>query len=64
VAGYLNREALTEAFEHLVLIADPRTLGELRKHFQASLEAKLVGELDKDLVKHPIEAIESTLATA
>jgi protein required for attachment to host cells len=64
VAGYLNREALTDAFEHLVLIADPRTLGELRKHFQASLKAKVVGELGKDLVKHPIEAIESTLATA
>ncbi|MCH4559147.1 host attachment protein [Mesorhizobium jarvisii] len=64
VAAYLNREALTETFEHLVLIADPRTLGELRKHFQASLRAKLTGELDKDLVKHSVEAIENTLASA
>ncbi len=64
VAEYLNREALTEAFEHLVVIADPRTLGELRKHVQATLKAKLVGEVGKDLAKHPVEAIEKTLAGA
>ena len=64
VAAYLNREALTEVFEHVVVIADPRTLGELRRHFQASLKAKLVGELAKDLAKHPVEAIENTLAAA
>ena len=64
VAGYLNREALTGAFEHVVVIADPRTLGELRKHVQASLKAKLVGELSKDLAKHSVEAIENTLAAA
>lgn len=64
VAAYLNREALTEAFEHLVVIADPRTLGELRKHFQAPLRAKLVGELAKDLAKHSAEAIKDTLTTA
>ena len=64
VAAYLNREALTETFEHVVVIADPRMLGELRKHFQAPLKAKLVGELAKDLAKHPAETIENTLATA
>jgi len=64
VAAYLNRESLAEAFEHVMVIADPRTLGELRRHFQASLKAKLVAELDKDLAKHPVEAIEEALATA
>lgn len=64
VAKYLNREALTEAFEHVVVVADPRTLGELRKHVEPSLKAKLAGELDKDLVKHSLEAIENTLAAA
>lgn len=47
-----------------MVIADPRTLGELRRHFQAPLRAKLVGELAKDLVKHSAEAIEDTLTTA
>ncbi|MGX8007512.1 host attachment family protein [Mesorhizobium sp. ORM8.1] len=61
VAAYLNREALTEAFEHVVVIADPRTLGELRRHFQAPLRAKLVGEIAKDLAKHSAGAIENTL---
>lgn len=64
VAAHLNREALTEAFEHVVVIADPRTLGELRKHFQAPLRAKLVGEIAKDLAKHSAQAIGDTLTTA
>ncbi|WP_292527527.1 host attachment protein, partial [Mesorhizobium sp.] len=64
VAAYLNREALTEVFEHVVVIADPRTLGELRKHFQAPLRAKLVGEVAKDLAKHSAKAIEDMLTTA
>jgi len=64
VAEYLNREALTEAFEHVVVVADPRTLGELRKHVEPSLKAKLAGELGKDLVKHSVKAIENTLAAA
>ncbi|PDQ20577.1 host cell attachment protein [Mesorhizobium sanjuanii] len=64
VAAYLNREALTDAFEHVVVIADPRTLGELRRHFQAPLRAKLMGELAKDLAKHSAEAIAGTLAAA
>ena len=64
VAEYLNREALAEAFEHVVVVADPRTLGELRKHVEPSLKAKLAGELGKDLVKHSVEAIENTLAAA
>ncbi|RUW86900.1 host attachment protein [Mesorhizobium sp. M7A.F.Ca.US.010.02.1.1] len=64
VAAYLNREALTGAFKHVMVIADPRTLGELRKHFQDPLRAKLVGELSQDLAKHSLEAIENTLAAA
>ncbi len=31
------------------MIAAPRTLGELRKHYHKQLELKLVGELPKDL---------------
>lgn len=64
VAEYLNSEALTEAFEHVVVVADPRTLGALRKRVEPSLKAKLAGELGKDLVKHSVEAIENTLAAA
>lgn len=63
-AGYLNREALAGRFEHVMVVADPRTLGELRKHFHQSLSGKLVGQLDRDLVKHSTEAIKAAIAAA
>jgi protein required for attachment to host cells len=64
VAGYLNREGLAGTFDHLVVIADPRTLGELRKHFHAPLRAKLAGELAKDVAKRSAEEIEEMLIAA
>ena len=63
-AAYLNREALAASFEHLAIVADPRTLGELRKHFHAALSARLVGELAKDLAGHSPESIAQALAAA
>ncbi|MDO9222850.1 MAG: host attachment protein [Caulobacter sp.] len=49
VAAMLNRQALAGQFEALVVIAAPKTLGELRKHWHKALQAKLVGEIAKDL---------------
>lgn len=49
VAGALNRMALSGGLETLLVIAAPKTLGELRKHWHKALEAKLVGEIPKDL---------------
>ena len=63
-AAYLNGEALAGRIDHAVIIADPRTLGELRKHFHDALSAKLVGELPRNLVKHTPSEIESTLISA
>ncbi|QKC79685.1 host attachment protein [Mesorhizobium erdmanii] len=64
IARYLNREAHNETWQHVLVIADPRTLGEMRKHYQASLSAKLVGEISKDYVKHSVEAIKVAVSTA
>ena len=64
VAAYLNREALEEIYEHVLVIADPRTLGEMRRHYQPSLSAKLVGEITKDFVKHSVMSIKSAIETA
>lgn len=61
-AAYLNREALAGKIGALAIIADPRTLGELRQHFHSVLEAKLVGQIAKDLVEHSREAIEAAIA--
>lgn len=51
-AHQLNRLALDGSLARLFVIADPRTLGELRKHFHATLQTKIVGELPKDLTEH------------
>ncbi len=49
VAELLNGWALAGKFEGLLVIAAPRTLGELRKHWRKELQAKLIGEINKDL---------------
>src|SRR5690348_5358129 len=56
-AGHLNRLALDGSLERLFVIADPRTLGEMRKHFHSTLQGKIVGELPKDLIDHPVQEI-------
>ncbi|WP_206452828.1 host attachment family protein [Aurantimonas marina] len=63
-AEYLNRLAVGGALDHLFLIADPRTLGEMRKHFHAKLQGKIVGELPKDLVGHPVDDIATAIRHA
>lgn len=60
-ADYLNRQVLEGGIGALYIIADPRTLGEMRRNFHATVTSKLVGELAKDLTGHSIDAIEATL---
>jgi protein required for attachment to host cells len=47
--AWLGAEAQAHRLEHLVIIAPPRALGELRKHYTKPLEKALLGELAKDL---------------
>ena len=60
-AALLNERALRGDFESLVVVAPPKTLGELRKHFHKEVEKRLVAEVPKDLVKHPVAEIERIL---
>ena len=46
------------AFDHLVIVAPPRTLGELRDKLHQEVAAKVVGEIDKTLTNHPMPEIE------
>lgn len=62
IAEMLNRRVLNGKVKSLVIIAAPRTLGELRKEYHKNLEAVLIGEISKDLTGHPIEDIEKALA--
>lgn len=63
-AELLKKRALSHRFDHLVVIAPPKTLGEMRKHYHKEVSDRLVGELAKDLTGHPIEQIEQALAAA
>lgn len=63
-ASQLNRLALDGSLEWLFVIADPRTLGEMRKHFHSVLQAKIIGELAKELVDRSIHDIEMAIRHA
>lgn len=64
VAEMLNKHALSRLFEKLIVVAPPRTLGELRKHYHKEVGARLVAEIDKDLTGHPVQQIEKALDAA
>lgn len=49
-AEWLNRQVLDHKIENLVIIAAPRTLGEMRDHYHGQLKQALMGEVAKDLI--------------
>lgn len=64
VAELLKQQALSNGFLSLIVIAPPRTLGELRKHYHKEVEQRLAGEIAKDLTGHPVPQIEEALRQA
>ena len=64
VTEMLNRHVLDGKITSLVIVAAPRTLGEMRKGYHKQLSAILIGELDKDLTGHSVQAIEKALEAA
>jgi len=64
IVDLLNKNVLANKIDGLVIIAAPRALGEMRKHYHKTLSAKLLGEISKDLTGHPIADIESAIQGA
>ena len=60
-AAMLNRRALENEFESLIIVAPPRTLGELRKFYHDELQRRVSGELPKNLTNTPVNEIERIL---
>ena len=60
-AAMLKARALSNDYEALVVVAPPRTLGELRKHYHKEVEKRLLAEVAKDLVNVPVPEIEKIL---
>src|SRR5688500_6520422 len=61
-AELLRKRALQNEFESLIIVAPPKTLGELRKHYHKEVEKRLAGEIAKDLTGHPVEEIEKLIS--
>lgn len=63
-ASYLNKEVLEGRIQQLLVIADPRSLGELRRHFHSALSTRLVAEIAKDLTGQSDRAIQTAISEA
>ena len=61
-AELLKQRALRNEYDSLIVVAPPRTLGELRKHYHKEVEKRLAGEIAKDLTGHPVAEIEKILS--
>lgn len=64
LAKGLNDAALKQQYAHLILVADPKTLGRVRPLLHKEATQRIVAEVGKDLTNVPLEDIERTLAAA
>ena len=62
LAQGLNEGALKHRYEHLVLVADPHTLGRMRPLLHKETSQRLVAEVAKTLTNSPLEDIERALS--
>lgn len=58
----LNDGALKNDYEHLVLIADPQTLGHMRPLLHKETQQRMLGEIAKTLTNSPLQDIERALS--
>lgn len=56
-ADMLEQEVLAGRMDALVVVAAPRTLGELRKNFHGEVEKRVIASISKDLAGRPTEDI-------
>ncbi len=61
LANRLNAAALKDEFSHLVLVADPQTLGQIRPQLHHEATKRMVCELAKTLTNSPLADIERSL---
>jgi protein required for attachment to host cells len=61
IAAQINRAVQEGLFKKLILIAPPKTLGELRDKLSPEARNHIRAEINKDLTKHAIPEIERLL---
>lgn len=62
LADLLYRQAHRHQFEKIVIVAPPKTLGELRNKLHKEVADKVIAEVPKTLTNHPLDEIEAQLA--
>ncbi|MCF3972934.1 baeRF12 domain-containing protein [Paracoccus salsus] len=62
LAEYLNNLVLRQKADELAIVADPATLGQMRKKYHKQLEQRLAKEVAKTLNGADVAAIERVLA--
>jgi protein required for attachment to host cells len=63
-ADMLKREVLEGHIDSLIVVAAPRTLGEMRKHYHSEVQKRVVGEISKDLAGRPTAEIATLVAAS
>lgn len=58
-ADDVNKRALANNFEELVIVAPPKTLGELRKKLHKEAEKRVVAEIPKEMTGRTIAEIQT-----
>lgn len=56
-ADMLYKRAHKGEFERLIVVAPPKTLGELRQHYHKEVQSRLIGEIDKEATNLPPDDI-------
>jgi len=64
IAEWLNDRALKNQLGEIIIVADPKTLGQIRQHCHELTQGKIIGEIAKDLTNSPIDAIARAIADA
>lgn len=57
VADQMRTMVLAHTFDHLIVIAPPRTLGELRHHWHKEVGRRILFELNKEMTDRPVADI-------
>ncbi|MEQ8344940.1 MAG: host attachment family protein [Sneathiellaceae bacterium] len=63
IAEALYKAAHAGRYDKLIIVAPPKTLGDLRKALHKEVSGRVIGEIDKDLTNQPPYEIEKRLTT-
>jgi protein required for attachment to host cells len=64
IVQHLNQQVLAGKIETIVIIAAPRALGEMRKHYHKALSAVLLSEIAKDLTGHTVAEVQKAIVAS